>query len=133
MLRWIRTLISYSSLALALASLSVAIERRTDETAVVGNVCGPATNEDCIERRLAGGFPFAYLYDRPSISVPGAIHLGEDEFRPLPFFLDYLLYLAILLGITKFVPGLKRWRAGGTEGEASGAASAGSPSGTVSR
>ena len=118
MLRWIRTLISYSSLALALASLSVVIERRTDETAVVGNVCGPATNENCLERRLAGGFPFAYLYDRPSISVPGAIHLGEDEFRPLPFFLDYLLYLLILLGIAKFVPSLKRWREGGAEGEA---------------
>ena len=96
-MRRVRSAIGVSSLALALASLSVIYERPTDEVAVAGNVCGPSTNEPCVERRLGAGFPLAYLYDRPSISVPGAIHVVEDEFRALPFALNILIYFSILL------------------------------------
>ena len=96
-MRRVRAAIGVSSIALALASLSVLYERPTDEVAVVGNVCGPSTNEACVERRVGAGFPFAFVYDRPSISVPGAVHLVEDEFRWAPFALNILIYFGILL------------------------------------
>ena len=93
----VRRIIGVSSIAIALASLSVIYERPSGDRSVVGNVCGPLANEACIERRLAAGFPLAYLYDRPSISVPGAIHLVEDELRFLPFVLNVLIYFGLLL------------------------------------
>ena len=107
-MRRVRSIIGISSIALALASLSVVYERRSDEVAVVGNVCGPSTNEACVERRLAAGFPLAYMYDRPSISVPGTIHFVEDEFRALPFALNILIYLGVLVLLFRFI----EWRRG---------------------
>ena len=102
-MRRVRSIIGVSSLALALASLSVIYERPSDELAVVGNVCGPSANEPCVERRRASGFPLAFLYDRPSISVPGATHSVEDEFRARPFALNILIYLGILLLIFRTI------------------------------
>src|SRR5688572_31550688 len=93
----VRRIIGVSSIAIALASLSVVYERPSNDSSIVGNLCGPLANEPCVERRLAAGFPLAYLYDRPSISVPGAIHLVEDEFRFLPFVLNILIYFGVLL------------------------------------
>ena len=107
-MRRVRSIIGISSIALAFTSLSVIYERRSDEVAVVGNVCGPSTNEACLERRLAAGFPLAFMYDRPSISVPGAINFAEDEFRARPFVLNVLIYLGILVFIFRFI----EWRRG---------------------
>ena len=101
-MHYVRRVIGLSSIAIALASLSVVFERRTSEVEVVGNVCGPFTNEACLENRLAAGFPLPYLFDRPSISVAGAIHIGEDDFRFLPFALDVLIYLGLLVVVFRF-------------------------------
>lgn len=82
--------------AVALAALSVRIERVGPELAETGNLCGPRMDEICRAPRLNGGFPLAYLFDVPTVSVPDQLGLGEDDFRPVPFVADVLCYALLL-------------------------------------
>lgn len=83
-------------LATALAILSVYIERTGPELAAYGNLCGASTNEPCYELALKGGYPFAYLFDSPGVSVEHKLSFIEDKFIPSWFLANCLAYLFIL-------------------------------------
>lgn len=82
--------------AIVLTILSVDIERTGPEQAEYGNLCGPEHSSPCYEPVLKGGFPVAYLFDIPGISVQHQLAL-EDEFRVGAFFLDVAIYFALTL------------------------------------
>jgi hypothetical protein len=90
----IRILIAASA-ALTLTCSSFAYQRRGPELVVVGNLCGPKTDEFCYAPVLKGGFPLAYIYDTPGVSVEGKLSIGEDKFRGGRFLLDALIYFAL--------------------------------------
>jgi hypothetical protein len=85
------------SAALALALLSSNIEHAGPELAQYGNMCGQTRSGPCVRPSLNGGFPFAYLFDAPGVSVEGKLSFGEDDFRPAPFVLDVAVYLVVTL------------------------------------
>ena len=84
--------------ALALTIASVRVERvgRAPE-AWSQEMCAPEPYHPCGEGVLQGGFPVAYVLDRPGISVMGKLALVEDLFRPWAFALD-----AALFGLASF-------------------------------
>jgi hypothetical protein len=63
---------------------------------VYSNLCGPDQGELCYKPVLKGGSPFAYLYDRPGVSVEDQLGLPEDRLEPVPFALDAMLYGALI-------------------------------------
>jgi hypothetical protein len=83
------------ALAVVLALLSVRIERRGPEQVVYGNVCGRAGSDLCYRPVLKGGFPVAYLFDAPGVSVEDQLAFIEDNFQPVAFTLDVALYFAV--------------------------------------
>lgn len=85
------------SAALSLALLSSEVESTGPELVQDGNICGPTFNEPCLKPVLKGGFPVAYLFDVPGVSVQGKLSFGEDEFRPAAFVLDAGVYFAVML------------------------------------
>lgn len=83
--------------ALALTLGSVNVERVGPELAAYGNLCGPGTADPCLEPVLKGGFPFAYLFDAPGISVEGQLAFVEDQLHVGALILDIAVYFAIVL------------------------------------
>lgn len=83
--------------ALALALGAVHVERIGPELAAYGNLCGPHTNDPCLKPVLKGGFPFAYLYDRPGIAVERQLEFVEDQLFVGPLILDIVIYFALVL------------------------------------
>lgn len=83
--------------ALTLTCSSFGYQRRGPELVVVGNLCGPKTDQFCYAPVLKGGFPFAYIYDTPGVSVEGKLSLGEDKFRGGRFLLDVLIYFLVAI------------------------------------
>ena len=98
MSRFARTALALLA-AIVLAAFSVLVQRVGPEQAVTGNLCGPQQDELCRAPRVNGGFPLAFLFDNPGVSVPDQLGVGEDDFRWLPFLADVLfwLLLAVLL------------------------------------
>jgi hypothetical protein len=94
-------------LAVLLAALSVFVERIGPETVEYGNLCGHSGAEPCTGPVLNGGFPKAFLFDSPGISVVGQLHFVEDRFVPLAFVIDSAAYaVAIWLSLRA----VARWR-----------------------
>ena len=83
--------------AIVLTSMSVGIERTGPELAEYGNLCGLDHSSPCYQPVLKGGFPVAYLFDNPGISVEHQLSFGEDEFRGGALLLDVAIYFALLL------------------------------------
>lgn len=83
--------------AMTLALLSSNIERIGPELVQDGNLCGPGGNDPCYKPALKGGFPFAYLFDQPGISVPGRLSFFEDTLFVWPLILDIAVYFAVML------------------------------------
>jgi hypothetical protein len=83
--------------AITLALGSVYIERVGPERAAYGNLCGPRTDDPCLEPVLKGGFPFAYLFDAPGISVERQLAFVEDQLHVGALVLDIAIYFAIVL------------------------------------
>jgi hypothetical protein len=81
----------------ALAWASVYVERVGPELAAYSNLCGPRTADPCYEPVLKGGFPLAYLFDRPGISVERHLAFVEDQLFIGPLILDTAIYFAIVL------------------------------------
>ena len=94
-------------LALALTLLSSLAERNGPELASYGNLCGPSRDQDCLEPVLNSGFPFAYLFDQPGVSVERKLFIIQDNIRPLPFTLNFLVYLS-LVALALFVADRRR-------------------------
>ena len=84
---------------LTLTCSSFAYQRRGPELVVVGNLCGPKADEFCYKPVLKGGFPLAYIYDAPGVSVEGKLSIGEDKFRGRGFLVDVLLYFAVAIAV----------------------------------
>ncbi len=88
--------------AVTLALLSSNTERIGPELVQDGNVCGPGGNDPCYKPALKGGFPLAYLFDQPGISVEGRLFFFEDTLYIGPLMFDIAVYFAAIL------PGLRR-------------------------
>ena len=99
------TLLLAASAALTLSCASVLYERVGPTQITEGEGSGCKTADPCRVPALGAGFPLAYLVDRPGVSVVGALHLVEDEFRPLAFALDFLAYLALGLLAMRLMSG----------------------------
>jgi hypothetical protein len=82
--------------AILLTLLSSNVERTGPELVSYGNLCGPLNDRTCLEPVLNGGFPFAYVFDRPGESVERYLFLLQDEIRPLPLVLDFLVYFSLV-------------------------------------
>ncbi len=98
-------------LAVVLALASVRVQCHGPEQVVQGNLCGPRADGPCLRPALKGGFPAAYLVDRPGVSVEGQLSLWEDELRPLALLVDIVFYV-LLLQLMRF--GWRRHRASRT-------------------
>jgi hypothetical protein len=81
-------------LAIALTLATVRIQRRGPEQVVFSNLCGPTASDLCYRPVLKGGFPVAYLFDTPGVSVENQLAFMEDRFRPVAFGVDVALYFA---------------------------------------
>lgn len=83
--------------AITLAFLSVHVERIGPELVAYGNLCGPSGYDSCYKPVLKGGFPVAYLFDAPGISVERQLAFVEDELSIEALVLDIAIYFAIVL------------------------------------
>jgi hypothetical protein len=83
------------AVAVALAFLSVGIERVGPEQAQYGNLCGPQAASPCYEPVLKGGFPIAFLFDAPGVSVERQLGFGEDELHAGALVADIAGYFAL--------------------------------------
>ena len=84
-------------LAITLALLSVCVERVGPELAVYGNLCGRGASDPCYKPVLKGGFPVAYLFDAPGVSVERQLAFGEDKLFVSALVLDVAIYFALIL------------------------------------
>lgn len=91
------------ALATALALLSVRVEQVGPEVAEYGNLCGPNAASPCYKPVLKGGFPAAYLFDAPGISVERQLSFGEDRLFAGALMLDIVFYFAIVLLATQLI------------------------------
>ena len=89
--------------AIALALLSVKIQRTGPELVQYGNLCGQSFSEPCYQPVLKGGFPFAYLFDTPGISREHQLAFLEDTVRPVALAFDIAVYFTIILIATAVV------------------------------
>lgn len=83
--------------AITLAFLSVYVERVGPELAAYGNLCGPSAADPCYKPVLKGGFPVAYLFDVPGVSVERQLAFGEDKLFAGALVLDIAIYFVIAL------------------------------------
>ncbi len=81
--------------AITLALLSVFVERAGPELAQYGDLDYRPV--------LRGGFPFAYLFDAPGISVERQLAFVEDKLYTIALILDIVIYFAIVLLIIPVV------------------------------
>lgn len=96
-MRRLLALLVLAAVAIGVALLSVNLERIGPELGEAGNLCGPNQDEWCYVPVVNGGWPLAYLFDSPSVSVPNQLGFFEDKFKPLPFALDAIFYFALFL------------------------------------
>ena len=83
-----------------LALLSVVNQRMGPELVQYGNLCGPTASDPCYRPVLKGGFPLAFLYDTPGVSVEGKLSFFEDTLHPGLLLVDIIsCFAAILLSI----------------------------------
>jgi hypothetical protein len=78
-LRRLRQFLLLATLATTLSVMSVFVQRTGPESAPYGNRCGPSSNDPCLEPVLKGGFPVAFLFDQPGVSVEHRLSIGEDN------------------------------------------------------
>lgn len=81
-------------LAFTLTLVSFVVQRNGPEVIEFGNLCGPLHDEFCYEPVLKAGFPIAYVFDAPGISVPRKLG-PEDSFSVSAFTLDVAIYFVI--------------------------------------
>lgn len=97
-MRRIATLLLVLVLAVLLSLGSLAVQRHGPEQVAYGNLCGARGDSPCLRPVLKGGFPVAYLVDRPGVSVEDQLFLFEDELLPAALLIDVTFY-ALFLGL----------------------------------
>jgi hypothetical protein len=98
-------------LCFGLAAGSVLVHRQV--TVVTANVCEPTTdnpNGYCFGPAPAGGWPFAFLYDNPGVSVRGSLNFPEDDLRPGWFLADATTFAALLVPVAVAIRRRRRRR-----------------------
>jgi hypothetical protein len=85
------------AVAIGLALLSAYVERVGPELVEYGNMCGPETSAPCYQPVLKGGFPIAYLFDAPGVSVKRQLSFGEDNFSGTGLMLNIGIYFCFVL------------------------------------
>lgn len=83
--------------AMTLALTSVRVERVGPACAAYGNVCGSESHDPCYKPVLKGGFPFAFLYDAPGVSVERQLAFIEDKLDAGSLILDTVIYFAVCM------------------------------------
>jgi hypothetical protein len=97
-----RTLLALAAVALVLTIASAAVQRVGPRRMVEGETwC--STPAPCAIPALGAGFPLPFLIDDPQVSVPNAIGLGEDDFRPGAFLLDALFFFVLALLVRSLI------------------------------
>jgi hypothetical protein len=89
--------------AIALALLSVQVERIGPELVQYGNLCGPGGSDPCLQPVLKAGFPIPYLFDAPAVSRERQLAFGEDNLSLGALLLDIAIYFAIVLSVIRGV------------------------------
>jgi hypothetical protein len=87
-----RQFLLLATLAITLSTMSVFVQRTGPESAPYGNLCGTSSNDLCLEPVLKGGFPVAFLFDQPGVSVEHRLSLGEDALHIGAFVGNTILY-----------------------------------------
>lgn len=62
-----------------------------------GNLCGPTAMDPCYKPALKGGFPVAYLFDAPGISVERQLAFFEDNLHAGALLADVAVYFTMLM------------------------------------
>ena len=88
--------------AITLTTLSIYVQRKGPEEVVYSNLCGPTMSELCYKKVLKGGFPVAYLFDAPGVSVEDQLAFFEDNFHGRAFLIDVASYFALILVACSF-------------------------------
>ncbi|MCS0628784.1 hypothetical protein NX786_05515 [Telluria mixta] len=83
--------------AITLTLLSVYVEHVGPELTEYGNLCGPNAADPCYEPVLKGGFPVAYLFDAPGVSVERQLAFVEDKLFVGALIIDIAIDFAIVL------------------------------------
>jgi hypothetical protein len=95
--------------ALAIALGSAYVERVGPAPAAWRDeLCSPFPLHPCAEGVLQGGWPFAFLLDKPGISVMSALGLVEDRFEPWAFWANVAVFWLTLLGVGHLVRSRRR-------------------------
>lgn len=82
--------------AITLTLMSFSVERIGPEFTAYGNLCGPHHDDLCYKPVLKSGFPIAYLFDAPGVSVERKLG-PEDKLLVTAFILDIAIYFVIFL------------------------------------
>ena len=82
------------------------------ETAISGNHCPGQAKNQCISPLLGAGFPLHYRIDDLRTSTGNRLDT-EDDFRLLPFVLDWLFYSMLLVGGIAALRRYCNWRSAG--------------------
>lgn len=99
-------------LAITLAFFSVYVEQVGPQLVQYGNLCGVAGFEPCYKLALKGGFPVAYLFDAPGVSVERQLSFGEDNLLVGSLIADVAIYfvisLLVIFVVSRCWPGFTR-------------------------
>jgi hypothetical protein len=93
--------------AFASTCLSALIHRTGPQLVQVGNLCGAGGDAPCLQPVLKGGFPVAYIFDAPGVSVEGKLFF-EDDFYPWSFAFDFCIYVLVMISIIEACKRLTR-------------------------
>lgn len=95
-------------LALTMALMSVYVERIGPELVQYSNLCDVANLSQCYKPALKGGFPVAYLFDAPGISVERQLSFGEDDLFVGAFTIDVAIYFVTAMLVVFIVSRRRR-------------------------
>ena len=76
------------------------VPRPTGAVAVYNHECRTPGGGRCVEPQEATGWPFAWVFDTPGVSVEHRVFLFEDTVRPGPFALNVAVVWAAFAGLT---------------------------------
>jgi len=83
-------------LALLLTISTFLYQRPSQELIKSGTECSVEYWMHCYTIRKSAGFPLAYVFDSPGVSIENKLGV-EDDFRLLPFVTNIWLFLILLM------------------------------------
>ena len=95
-------LLAILAVALVLTVASAAYQRVGPTRQVEGEGFCPDGGR-CRIPVVGAGFPLAYFVDNPQVSVPNAVHLVEDDFRPGAFVVDVVVFFALIAAAVRLL------------------------------